>query len=51
MVRRGYITAFTVPASDETTAIRLVVIARTCGEHWSRSDPQPALDAIQRSNF
>lgn len=47
MVRRGYITAFTVPASDgDDRNQRLVIIAeRAAGT--SRSDPRPALDAIR----
>lgn len=43
LVRRGYVTAFTVPAEDGE---RLVIVAeRASGT--ARSDPQPAIDAIR----
>lgn len=52
IVRRGYVTAFSVPTDDtggpvgETTTDRLVIIAeRAAGT--SRSDPQVAIAAIQ----
>ncbi|WAJ42769.1 fatty acyl-AMP ligase [Mycobacterium sp. Aquia_216] len=49
MVRRGYVTAFSVPATDvpaADTANRLVIIAeRAAGT--SRDDPQPAIEAIK----
>jgi fatty-acyl-CoA synthase len=45
MVRRGYVTAFSVPANCEAGQ-RLVVIAeRAAGT--SRADPQPAIEAIR----
>lgn len=45
MVRRGYVTAFSVPDGDDPDAARLVVIAeRAAGT--SRQDPQPAIEAI-----
>ena len=44
IVRRGYVTAFTVPAED--TDQQLVIIAeRATGT--SRADPQPAVEAIR----
>ncbi|MGZ4527275.1 MAG: fatty acyl-AMP ligase [Mycobacterium sp.] len=44
IVRRGYVTAFTVPAKD--TEQQLVIIAeRATGT--SRADPQPAVEAIR----
>jgi fatty-acyl-CoA synthase len=49
MVRRGYVTAFAVPAdpADDTSGVgRLVIIAeRAAGT--SRDDPRPAIDAIR----
>jgi len=52
MVRRGYVTAFTIPAEhgdhqeDEQGGQRLVIIAeRAAGT--SRTDPQPAIAAIR----
>jgi fatty-acyl-CoA synthase len=45
MVRRGYVTAFSVPDDGEQ---RLVVIAeRAAGT--SREDPQPAIEAIEKA--
>lgn len=45
IVRRGYVTAFSVPDGDDPDAARLVVIAeRAAGT--SRQDPQPAIEAI-----
>lgn len=46
IVRRGYVTAFSVPADDDPDAARLVVVAeRAAGT--SRQDPQPAIEAIR----
>src|SRR5271166_152431 len=50
IVRRGYVTAFSVPASEspgtDSTEQRLVIIAeRAAGT--SRADPQPAIEAIR----
>ena len=50
IVRRGYVTAFSVPASEspgtDSAEQRLVIIAeRAAGT--SRADPQPAIDAIR----
>jgi fatty-acyl-CoA synthase len=55
MVRRGYVTAFSVPVDElprsdtsdtDNTCQRLVIIAeRAAGT--SRDDPQPAIEAIQ----
>jgi fatty-acyl-CoA synthase len=46
MVRRGYVTAFSVPADNRDAGQRLVIIAeRAAGT--SRADPQPAIEAIQ----
>jgi fatty-acyl-CoA synthase len=51
MVRRGYVTAFAVPAHEKPGAApdagpRLVIVAeRAAGT--SRDDPQPAIDAIR----
>jgi fatty-acyl-CoA synthase len=54
MVRRGYVTAFSVPAnelpgchaSNPDTGQRLVIVAeRAAGT--SRDDPQPAIEAIR----
>jgi fatty-acyl-CoA synthase len=46
IVRRGYVTAFSVPADDDPDAARLVIIAeRAAGT--SRADPQPAIEAIR----
>lgn len=46
MVRRGYVTAFSVPAVDDPEAGRLVVVAeRAAGT--SRQDPRPAIEAIR----
>ncbi|ORA15790.1 fatty acyl-AMP ligase [Mycobacterium arosiense] len=46
IVRRGYATAFSVPAVDDPDAARLVVVAeRAAGT--SRQDPQPAIEAIR----
>ena len=48
MVRRGYVTAFSVPAAQEPDADRLVVVAeRAAGT--SRQDPRPAIEAIQEA--
>lgn len=45
MVRRGYVTAFSVPAEDNPDADRLVVVAeRAAGT--SRQDSRPAIEAI-----
>lgn len=45
LVRRGYVTAFTVPDGDPDGAPRLVIVAeRATGT--SRVDPQPAVEAI-----
>ena len=44
MVRRGYVTAFSVPAAD--SGQRLVIVAeRAAGT--SRDDPRPAIEAIE----
>ncbi|HET9892755.1 MAG TPA: fatty-acid--CoA ligase, partial [Mycobacterium sp.] len=46
VVRRGYVTAFAVPADDDPDAARLVVVAeRAAGT--SRRDPRPAIEAIR----
>ncbi|OBJ19764.1 fatty acyl-AMP ligase [Mycobacterium colombiense] len=46
IVRRGYVTAFSVADGDDPDAARLVVIAeRAAGT--SRQDPQPAIEAIR----
>ena len=48
MVRRGYVTALSVPASGDSgdAGRRLVIIAeRAAGT--SRADPQPAIEAIE----
>ena len=50
IVRRGYVTAFSVPASEspgtDSTEQRLVIIAeRAAGT--SRADPRPAIEAIR----
>lgn len=46
MVRRGYVTAFSVPAEKNPGADRLVVVAeRAAGT--SRQDPAPAIEAIR----
>lgn len=46
IVRRGYVTAFSVPADDDPDAARLVVVAeRAAGT--SRQDPRPAIEAIR----
>jgi fatty-acyl-CoA synthase len=46
MVRRGYVTAFSVPDDSGDAGRRLVVIAeRAAGT--SRADPQPAIEAIE----
>ena len=46
IVRRGYVTAFAVPAGDVRDAARLVVVAeRAAGT--SRQDPQPAIESIR----
>lgn len=46
LVRRGYVTAFTVPSDGDSDGARLVVIAeRAAGT--SRADPQEADDAIR----
>ncbi|BBY37160.1 nitrate ABC transporter substrate-binding protein [Mycobacterium mantenii] len=46
VVRRGYVTAFSVPADDDSHDPRLVVVAeRAAGT--SRQDPQPAIEAIR----
>lgn len=46
MVRRGYVTAFSIPAHD--TDQRLVIVAeRAAGT--SRDDPQPAIEAIRQA--
>jgi fatty-acyl-CoA synthase len=48
MVRRGYVTAFAVPANSrkEETSQKLVIIAeRAAGT--SRADPQPAIEAVR----
>ncbi|MGH3261206.1 MAG: fatty-acid--CoA ligase, partial [Trebonia sp.] len=48
MVRRGYVTAFSVPAEGHPGADRLVVVAeRAAGT--SREDPQPAIEAIREA--
>jgi fatty-acyl-CoA synthase len=50
MVRRGYVTAFSVPAADgaDAGADQLVVIAeRAAGT--GRDDPQPAIEAIRNA--
>ena len=55
MVRRGYVTAFAVPANElpgsnssdpEDTSPQLVIIAERAAR-TSRADPQPATDAIR----
>ncbi|WP_406815293.1 fatty acyl-AMP ligase [Mycobacterium sp. M23085] len=46
MVRRGYVTAFSVPDHDDPSSARLVVVAeRAAGT--SRQDPGPAIEAIR----
>lgn len=46
VVRRGYVTAFSVPADDDPHDARLVVVAeRAAGT--SRQDPRPAIEAIR----
>jgi fatty-acyl-CoA synthase len=46
MVRRGYVTAFSVHADTPDTSPRLVIIAeRAAGT--GRADPQPAIEAIR----
>jgi fatty-acyl-CoA synthase len=46
IVRRGYVTAFSVPTDDDPDAGRLVIIAeRAAGT--SRADPRPGIDAIR----
>ena len=48
MVRRGYVTAFSVPADElsESAGERLVIVAeRAAGT--SRADPEPAIEAIR----
>jgi fatty-acyl-CoA synthase len=48
MVRRGYVTAFSVPADGSDTGQRLVLVAeRAAGT--SRADPQPAIEAIREA--
>lgn len=48
MIRRGYVTAFSVPAENNPGADRLVVVAeRAAGT--SRQDPQPAIEAIHEA--
>jgi fatty-acyl-CoA synthase len=44
MVRRGYVTAFTVPA-DGTDQLVVIIAERATGT--SRADPQPAIEAIR----
>lgn len=47
-VRKGYVVAFTVPANDDDSATRLVIIAeRAAGT--GRGDPQPAIEAIRKA--
>jgi fatty-acyl-CoA synthase len=46
MVRRGYVTAFAVPA-DPAGADRLLVVIAERAAGTARDDPQPAIDAIQ----
>lgn len=46
MVRRGYVTAFSVPAAVDPDAGRLVVVAERA-EGTSRQDPWPAIEAIR----
>jgi fatty-acyl-CoA synthase len=46
MVRRGYVTAFSVPSDADDAGRRLVIVSeRAAGT--SRTDPQPAIDAIR----
>ena len=46
MVRRGYVTAFSVPSDTDEAGRRLVIISeRAAGT--SRADPQPAVEAIR----
>ncbi|WP_430916166.1 hypothetical protein [Mycobacterium colombiense] len=46
IVRRGYVTAFSVPPDDHPDTARLVVVAeRAAGT--SRQDPQPAIEGIR----
>lgn len=48
MIRRGYVTAFSVPAENNPGTDRLVVVAeRAAGT--SRQDPQPAIEAIHEA--
>ncbi len=47
-VRKGYVAAFTVPANDDDSATRLVIVAeRAAGT--GRGDPQPAIEAIRKA--
>jgi fatty-acyl-CoA synthase len=45
MVRRGYVTAFSVPAADASENRLVIVAERAAGT--SRDDPQPAIEAIK----
>lgn len=45
MVRRGYVTAFSVPADGESGAVVVIIAERAAGT--SRDDPQPAIEAIK----
>ena len=47
MVRRGYVAAFVVPAAGNAGEGLVIVAERAAGT--SRSDPQPALDAIREA--
>ena len=47
MVRRGYVAAFVVPAAGGAGEGLVIVAERAAGT--SRSDPQPALDAIREA--
>ena len=49
MVRRGYVAAFVVPAAGGAGEGLVIVAERAAGT--SRSDPQPALDAIREAVF
>ncbi|OBG88722.1 fatty-acid--CoA ligase [Mycobacterium sp. E802] len=46
LVRRGYVTAFTVPSDDETDCSRLVVIAERAARS-KRADPEAASQEIR----
>ncbi|OBA60464.1 fatty-acid--CoA ligase [Mycobacterium sp. 1100029.7] len=45
MVRRGYVTAFSVPDADTANSTLVIIAERAAGT--SRDDPQPAIEAIK----